>query len=163
MTTNNNHGGPGRGQGRKPGSTKPDRKITRTRIALPASLWDWLYGEAGRTGQSVNGLVESAVMAEKRKREVEKMAQGRKGTGTMQPGTIVKSDYGIGILVDVAETSMPGRLVATIYLENGNCVETSSAIPHTPDSSEICKACSHHRIWHAGGRCNNACRCNCFS
>lgn len=61
MTTKNTHGGAGRGQGRKPGSTKPDRKVTRTRIALPGSLWNWLYKEAKATGESVNGLVESAV------------------------------------------------------------------------------------------------------
>jgi len=66
----NTHGGPGRGQGRKPGSTKSDKKISRTRIALPGSLWDWLYEESEATGESVNGLVEMAVIELRIKRTV---------------------------------------------------------------------------------------------
>lgn len=52
------HGGSGRGQGRKP---HPDKKVSKHRVMLRGAMWSALEQEAVKRGTTVNRVIEICI------------------------------------------------------------------------------------------------------
>lgn len=58
MDNKKQHGGPNRGQGRKP---KPSEKYVDIHLKVPPRLAEWLKLNRARTGKAVNAFIVEAI------------------------------------------------------------------------------------------------------